>query len=652
VGTLARSVSDGSGSGRSALWGREEELPSGSVAHVVSPGFHDTSLDADSRHVAFDVPGGGSGPAVGDPHGAPVSSLVARLFHTGASAGAGADRGRDRDRDRDRASSRDHRSSKHRTGDRHGGGSGGGSRGGSGGASGGGSGGGGSGGGSSGRRKHDHRDSSRRRRGSVDSSPSPSDASDDSHDGHDGRGRGGRSSRREGGDKSKAQRPDRGEASRASGSRSGAGAAAARVRAGTGDSDELEAAVSSEVDSKMEMLERELARYEREAARAEEAKRQYESLVADARAEVCHGGSSRGGGWGGGGGRCRGRQRGWAGGGVLERVPCPVCRTANTACVLDTHLRKLHPVPVPLLHRVRTFPCRSFSVCCDGVGRLTVRSQGPTQLCMALCVPVWCVPCGVVCTCSTMRLRPGGKRKRTRYALAVVGGVGGGHDWRRWARQALCRQARVVPAWLRAPRLHCMCVRLFQFEEWKAEEAEAIKRERQKAVKLTKTLELNAAQDKRCVRAPPPLPLSARHCHCCRHNPSFLVGVAPRVCATRDKTEIDALKATLAKTKLDAQAREAKLKAEVERLQRNVAVSVASPGTPLVRHQQCQSPREPRSLPPPSPLSRASPPLAPVTGKAPDAAPPPARSLRPCPALLRGRGRRWSACSSHLLLPL
>jgi hypothetical protein len=36
-----------------------------------------------------------------------------------------------------------------------------------------------------------------------------------------------------------------------------------------------------------------------------------------------------------------------------------------------------------------------------------------------------------------------------------------------------------------------------QFEQWKLEETEAIKKEKQKAVKLTRTLELNAAQDQR-----------------------------------------------------------------------------------------------------------------------------------------------------------
>ena len=36
-----------------------------------------------------------------------------------------------------------------------------------------------------------------------------------------------------------------------------------------------------------------------------------------------------------------------------------------------------------------------------------------------------------------------------------------------------------------------------QFEEWKAGEEEAIKREKQKAIKLTKSLELASAQEKR-----------------------------------------------------------------------------------------------------------------------------------------------------------
>ncbi len=49
---------------------------------------------------------------------------------------------------------------------------------------------------------------------------------------------------------------------------------------------DLEAAVSTEVDSKMEMLERELARYEQEAAKAAAAKQQYEDLVAEAHSAV------------------------------------------------------------------------------------------------------------------------------------------------------------------------------------------------------------------------------------------------------------------------------------------------------------------------------------------------------------------------------
>jgi hypothetical protein len=42
-----------------------------------------------------------------------------------------------------------------------------------------------------------------------------------------------------------------------------------------------------------------------------------------------------------------------------------------------------------------------------------------------------------------------------------------------------------------------------QFEEWKASEEEAIKREKQKAIKLTKSLELASAQEKRWEFAHP-----------------------------------------------------------------------------------------------------------------------------------------------------
>ncbi len=96
-------------SASSARWA-ESELPGGSVAQRVpggldglgglgDPSAHDTSLDNDSQHVGADV-------RVGDATGAPVSSLVARMF-PGVRDAEGRQRGKDRDKDRDSDRDRD-----------------------------------------------------------------------------------------------------------------------------------------------------------------------------------------------------------------------------------------------------------------------------------------------------------------------------------------------------------------------------------------------------------------------------------------------------------------------------------------------------------------------------------------------------------------
>ena len=120
-----------------------------------------------------------------------------------------------------------------------------------------------------------------------------------------------------------------------------------------------------------------------------------------------------------------------------------------------------------------------------------------------------------------------------------------------------------------------------QFEEWKASEEEAIKREKQKAIKLTKSLELASAQEKRWEFAHH-LFLGGVAAVCPggyrRHSWQCVAVMSPppALFALRDRTETDALKASLAKAKLDAQSREGKLKGDVERLQRTVSVRTAS----------------------------------------------------------------------------
>ncbi len=72
----------------------------------------------------------------------------------------------------------------------------------------------------------------------------------------------------------------------------------------------------------------------------------------------------------------------------------------------------------------------------------------------------------------------------------------------------------------------CLCVSVcvplvrLQFEAWKVSESEAIKREKQKASRLTKTLEQNAALEKRYVQlhCHPPCPqlmIGQRYCQLC-----------------------------------------------------------------------------------------------------------------------------------------
>ena len=59
-----------------------------------------------------------------------------------------------------------------------------------------------------------------------------------------------------------------------------------RSRDKDSDTGAIEAAVSSEVGSKMQMLEREIARYESEAAKASEARQQHEALLEEVKSEV------------------------------------------------------------------------------------------------------------------------------------------------------------------------------------------------------------------------------------------------------------------------------------------------------------------------------------------------------------------------------